>query len=320
MSTMSTLLKCWLLLTFLIYANVSSVFGKFNGVPHPSNIRSPKNLTVFGRIISGYNCAKDQYAYLALIVYGGSAYCGGSLISNNLVLTAAHCCAKMYLLFRYSVRVGQSVMPYGYYKQSSGIRNIYIHPQYGATPIDSDICILHLRDRIQINGDVKLANVASKEKYKELMESQLCDNSLVMGFGSQTAYAAGKKTRYEMYSSDKRRNPHVQCVNVKALDTDICRFVFKGIITDTSFCASDPTNSGRDACQGDSGGPMFCNQTQIGIVSAGIGCGQSTPGIYSRVDIFEDFILDVKRQASVDFISCNFFLLFVCFVIIKSSE
>nr|CAI5866835.1 unnamed protein product [Callosobruchus analis] len=48
-----------------------------------------------------------------------------------------------------------------------------------------------------------------------------------------------------------------------------------------------------DACYGDSGAPVMCNGVQYGVVTWGIGCADSLPGVFTRVDTHLDFIKDV---------------------------
>lgn len=90
-------------------------------------------------------------------------------------------------------------------------------------------------------------------------------------------------------------------VNVPILETCNHRRDVEG----DEICAGYP-KGGRDACQGDSGGPFMCrsewNASQYylaGIVSHGEGCARaSEPGVYTRVALFVNWILDMKSKDS----------------------
>ncbi|KAJ0179497.1 hypothetical protein K1T71_005209 [Dendrolimus kikuchii] len=61
-------------------------------------------------------------------------------------------------------------------------------------------------------------------------------------------------------------------------------------ITSRQFCAG-PREGGKDTCQGDSGGPVVQNNTQVGIVSNGVGCArENSPGVYTNVGSFNRWI------------------------------
>jgi hypothetical protein len=63
---------------------------------------------------------------------------------------------------------------------------------------------------------------------------------------------------------------------------------YEGQITENMLCAMD---KGEDSCQGDSGGPLVLGDTQVGVVSWGIGCADPKfPGVYARVSKAYDWI------------------------------
>lgn len=65
-------------------------------------------------------------------------------------------------------------------------------------------------------------------------------------------------------------------------------------ITANQYCAFDPMGL-SEACAGDSGGPLMVFRNPytahvVGIVSFGIGCNTSFPGIYTRVAYYSEWI------------------------------
>lgn len=74
-------------------------------------------------------------------------------------------------------------------------------------------------------------------------------------------------------------------------------------ISQSQCCAYDP-QAKNDACQGDSGGPLqtFSSPsigTIVGIVSFGISCGTSLPGVYTRVAYYIDWIEEIVWSNSM---------------------
>ncbi|XP_046608870.1 trypsin-3-like [Neodiprion virginianus] len=89
-------------------------------------------------------------------------------------------------------------------------------------------------------------------------------------------------------------------VRVPLITAEKCRHqVYSGVRRDSQLCAG-VDEGGIDSCQGDSGGPMLCDNVQVGVVSWGIGCGnKKSPGIYSRVDYYLDWINSTVTRNTV---------------------
>ena len=76
------------------------------------------------------------------------------------------------------------------------------------------------------------------------------------------------------------------------------------LIRTTQFCAASGDETSRDACSGDSGGPFAVFEDGrwflVGLVSFGLGCGRvQYPGVYTRIDHFIPWILDVVKEEDV---------------------
>lgn len=110
-----------------------------------------------------------------------------------------------------------------------------------------------------------------------------------MGWGQQYAKDLDNKPVYSVVLPYK---PNLQCVRIPVISQSECSLRTRRVVFATFFCAY---HEKRDACQGDSGGPLMCNGYQYGIVSHGDGCAFSHyPGVYTRVQAFQDFIQNVS--------------------------
>ena len=98
----------------------------------------------------------------------------------------------------------------------------------------------------------------------------------------------------------------LQEIRVKVTEAGRCKRLYRELgveLPDTILCA-DIEAEGEAACQGDSGAGLLHRVrsrdqgawTQVGVVSAGIGCGAGLPGLYTRVSSYLDWIQEVRRQ------------------------
>jgi len=207
--------------------------------------------------------------------------CGGSLITRDIVLTAAHCDSAR--------TVGMDAIIGAYdewaWDSPSGpnARKITAkkpHPDYQSSEIN-DIMLLKLSQPAPANAPLmKLNPSKGKPSNGQTMT--------VIGFGDTSDGGSASDTLLE--------------VDIQKISTSWCNGPnrYNGQIDDgAEFCAGYVKNGehqgGKDSCQGDSGGPVFVTEGndrfQVGVVSWGIGCAAKRhPGVYARVSNTYDWI------------------------------
>ncbi|KAM6910159.1 trypsin-2 [Xenentodon cancila] len=216
------------------------------------------------KIVGGYECEPHSRPH-QVSLNAGYHFCGGSLVSESWVVSAAHCYKS-----RIEVRLGEHNIQYTenteqYISSSRVIR----HPRYNGYNIDNDIMLIKLSSPATLNNYVKPVALPSSCAPAGTM-------CRVSGWGNTM-------------SSTADRNK-LQCLDIPILaDTD-CNNSYPGMITESMFCAGY-LEGGKDSCQGDSGGPVVCNGELQGVVSWGYGCAEKDhPGVYTKVCIFNDWL------------------------------
>nr|AEE61974.1 unknown [Dendroctonus ponderosae] len=231
------------------------------------------------RIVGGVAVNILNYPYQVSLQYLYHHICGGAIISNRWIASAAHCTqldpgASPTQLF--TIRMGTSFV------QSEGtvltVSRTIEHPGYGnsANFFDHDLSL------IEVSRDIVFSNtiqpVALPVPHAPLIPGSRC---VVSGWGRL---------------SEGGSSPLVlHAVTVPLISIKSCNEYYQNSlgVTETMMCAGSPYG-GRDACQGDSGGPLVVDNILIGIVSWGAGCARPNfPGVYANVPFMREWITEV---------------------------
>ncbi|XP_076234951.1 ovochymase [Calliopsis andreniformis] len=259
------------------------------------------------RIVGGERTELDEFPWMVLLEYVRRATgqkglnCGGVLISNRYVLTAAHCVQGSHesILSLDSVRLGEyniaedldciSDGATGSVCADSivtvGIEERIVHENYQPSTNQYDIALLRLSRNVKFTNFIKPICLPSNAILKK--------NLFVAGWG---------KTENRTSSQIKLK------VSLPLVDKQQCQEIYENTARRSigygQICAGG--QKGKDSCQGDSGGPlMHVERTPdgvgrwsvVGIVSYGpSNCGTpGIPGIYTRVIDFIPWILNKMR-------------------------
>ncbi|KAK0152493.1 Cationic trypsin-3 [Merluccius polli] len=213
------------------------------------------------KIVGGYECPKNSVPY-QVSLWSGYNFCGGTLLSSQWVLSAAHCRTKANVEIRLGEHnLWESDGTEQYITSAEFIR----HPDYSSRTQDSDIMLIRLSRPAALNGFVRPARLPKACA----AEGTRCR---ISGWGSLRP------------SNEGSRFPHeLQCLDAPLLSDDSCFNAYPFQITDNMICAGF-LEGGKDSCQGDSGGPMVCEGELQGVVSWGRGCAlRKKPGVYTKV-------------------------------------
>uniref|UniRef100_A0A8C8RZZ0 trypsin n=1 Tax=Pelusios castaneus TaxID=367368 RepID=A0A8C8RZZ0_9SAUR len=217
------------------------------------------------KIVGGYTCPENSVLY-QVSLNAGYHFCGGSLINNQWVVSAAHCYKS-----RIQVRLGEyniDVLEGG--EQFIDSAKVIRHPQYNSWVLDNDIMLIKLATPATLNA--RVATIALPSAC--VTAGTEC---LISGWGNTL-------------SSGTNYPELLQCLVAPVLTEAECNAAYPGQITKNMICVGF-LEGGKDSCQGDSGGPVVCNGVLQGVVSWGIGCAlQGYPGVYTKVCNYVDWI------------------------------
>ncbi|EDS45388.1 trypsin 2 [Culex quinquefasciatus] len=228
-----------------------------------------------GKIVGGFQIDVVDVPYQVSLQRNNRHHCGGSIIDERWVLTAAHCTENTDAGI-YSVRVGSSEHATG--GQLVPVKAVHNHPDYDREVTEFDFCLLELGERLEFGHAVQPVDLVRDEPADE-------SQSLVSGWGD---------TRSLEESTDILRGVLVPLVN-----REECAEAYQKLgmpVTESMICAGFAKEGGKDACQGDSGGPLVVDGQLAGVVSWGKGCAEpGYPGIYSNVAYVRDWIKKVAK-------------------------
>ena len=107
-----------------------------------------QDAAVLTKIVGGEQAKKDSWGWAVSIRVGEKHICGGSLISTNLILTAAHCLIS--LKSKSSLRINVGSKNLSTIRQQRGVSEIYIHGDYDSNTFINDIAMIRLASAINM--------------------------------------------------------------------------------------------------------------------------------------------------------------------------
>ncbi|XP_048351408.1 coagulation factor X [Sphaerodactylus townsendi] len=231
------------------------------------------------RIVGGQDCKPGECPWQALLINeDGDGFCGGTVLNQFFVLTAAHCINQTKLIKVILGEVDTAA------RERTGtlytVEKILVHHRFVLKTYDYDIALIKLKRPIQFSENVTAACLPTMDFANQILMAQ--EKGTVSGFGR--------------IHEKGRQSARLQVVDLPYVDRNTCKLSSNFPITENMFCAGYHTAT-QDACQGDSGGPHVTKYRGTyfvtGIVSWGEGCARTGKyGVYTKVS---KFIIWIKR-------------------------
>lgn len=246
-----------------------------------------KRILGLPHIIGGADTAAGDYGFMVAVGQPFQdvlfQFCGGALITDRHVVTAAHCSVGE---SPSEVAIAAGTLDPFDGGEIVGIEDIAIHPAFLGAESGNDIAIWTLETPI----DLEASNLFTVE----LASAQ-----------TAALESAGTLATTLGWGVSDRASSLLQQVHVPVVDEADCAAQYPDSTNfATQLCAGSPLG-GIDSCQGDSGGPLLVRDetrqvwVQAGITSYGEGCAlPEFAGIYSRVSALSEWALAQARETS----------------------
>uniref|UniRef100_A0A5F5PML0 Ovochymase 2 n=1 Tax=Equus caballus TaxID=9796 RepID=A0A5F5PML0_HORSE len=271
----------------------------------------PQNyFNIFSRIVGGSQVEKGSYPWQVSLKRRQKHICGGTIISPQWVITAAHCVANRNIALTLNVTAGEYDLNHtepG--EQTLTIETIIVHPHFSTKkPMDYDIALLKMTGAFNFGQFVR--PVCLPEPGERFEAGFICTTA---GWGRLT--------------EDGILSQVLQEVNLPILTQEECvaaLLTLKKPISGQTFLCTGFPDGGRDACQGDSGGSLMCRNkkgawTLAGVTSWGLGCGrgwrnnvqkddQGSPGIFTDLSKVLPWVhkhVQIGKRRKISRASCS---------------
>merc|ERR1712055_823631 len=232
------------------------------------------------RIVGGHEAAHHEWPWQVALFIDDAWFCGGALISENYVLTAAHCAdgASYFDVMAGAHNVRASSEPN---RVEITSYNGWTHPGWNSNDLSNDLALIELPSALPMNDYISASCLPEAGDVPSV-------GSLVSitGWGKPSDNAGGI-------------SPVLREVrDIPVISNSDCNDVY-GIVGPGVICID--TAGGRGSCNGDSGGPLIQKAggksagdqwTQVGIVSFGAsaGCEVGMPAGFTRTEYYLDWI------------------------------
>uniref|UniRef100_A0A3P9PTV5 ST14 transmembrane serine protease matriptase a n=1 Tax=Poecilia reticulata TaxID=8081 RepID=A0A3P9PTV5_POERE len=239
-----------------------------------------KKLRSSTRIVGGEDAAQGEFPWQVSLHFQTYGHvCGASIISENWLVTAAHCVQiddifgepakwEVYLGLHDQRKIESFVV-------KRKLKQIISNPNYNPNTFNNDIALMELDSPIKFSDYIQPICLPNND-YKV----PVGETVFITGFGATREGGTAAKV--------------LQKAEVRIINYSECNKLMSYRLTSKMFCAGVLTG-GVDACQGDSGGPLNILEGDYmllaGVVSWGDGCARrNKPGIYTTVSEFRGWI------------------------------
>ena len=266
----------------------------------------------YTRIVGGVEAEAAAWPWQAALIEpqgdGFRQVCGGSVVHERWVLTAAHCVDGVHP-DDIQVLVGTQDLDEG--GRRIDVEAIRMHRRYQDDTLENDIALLELASPARVEEVVVLPDAERSGEVAEpgvpataigwgLLRPLRCKSGSKAGAhrcrprGGGDGHFVDDLTGRPVDPSDVLTSRLMQ-VELPLVGEQTCRKAYPGAKIDARTLCAGLKKGGKDSCQGDSGGPLVARDgdewVQVGVVSWGAGCAKPGKyGVYTNVGAFTEWV------------------------------
>ncbi|CAN7937923.1 unnamed protein product, partial [Ixodes hexagonus] len=254
------------------------------------------------RIVGGKDADPVEFSWqislrrkLPLINTDRGHTCGGSIISEQYVVTAAHCVDGLFTFpSNYKVMVGdQNINQKDETEGDFEIEKITKHPDWDRDTLNYDYAVLRLKTPLDFNG-----------QQKHLMP--ICLPEKDQSFEGQNCTASGWGLTKNRLEGGKSLSAQLQKADLPILAHNVCKEYYEQFneVHDNTMICAGPPEGGKGVCQANSGGPLQCARPDgryvlAGATSWGVVCAaEKRPGVFAKISPQVDWIKQVAGMTT----------------------
>ncbi|KAL2743597.1 chymotrypsin-2-like isoform X1 [Vespula maculifrons] len=264
-------------LLFLVITSTTAAIGRGESLRHLlACFETETRGSRVKRIAGGEDSDSKEFPFQVSLRYSDAVHiCGGALISERHVLSAAHCVCELFEepYDDLSVVTGTRNVKRG--GQVQRVKNVHCHPDYVFGAENSwthDLVVLTLSENVTLSSKQNLIDLPASDTPENV-------SAILTGWGRR--HSLGPLSNV------------LQKVTLTTITNEDCQKYYNNTILPSQLCTLE--HKGVGACKGDSGSPLTYNDQIVGIFSWTKPCAVGSPDVYTRIYQFIDFITNITQ-------------------------